>query len=149
MADRIFTHAVPQSAGQLQTRHFQKQAQGIHNGVRLTQIESQHPAVDRNYRHAIMVERADGQGQPQIFFGSYQDINSLATELRQGSVYFQAFSSDLRSESLLSPLSGYVSDINEELLKHPDEYLDDPYGKGWLIKISPSNFDEEIKILGL
>ncbi|MFC2131409.1 response regulator [Bacteroidota bacterium] len=93
-----------------------------------------------------------GVERPFLYsIGKIQNVYlpGVGDELRQGSVYFQVFSSDLRSESLLSPLSGYVAAVNEELLKNPDEYLEDPYGKGWLIKISPTNFDEEIKILGL
>jgi len=93
-----------------------------------------------------------GVERPFLYsIGKIQNVYlpSVGDELRQGSVYFQVFSSDLRSESLLSPLSGHVASVNEELLRNPDEYLEDPYGKGWLIKISPTNFSEEIKILGL
>lgn len=80
--DRIFTHPVPQSAGRLQTRHFQKGEQGVYNGMRITHIESKHPSVNRNYRNAVMVERMDGQGQPQIFYGSYQDVQQIVTQIK-------------------------------------------------------------------
>lgn len=76
-------------------------------------------------------------------------LPAVGDELRQGSVYFQIFSADLRSETLLSPLSGMVSAVNEELLDNPDILLDDPYGRGWLVKLSPNKFDDEIKIIGL
>jgi CheY-like chemotaxis protein/glycine cleavage system H lipoate-binding protein len=76
-------------------------------------------------------------------------LPSVGDELRQGSVFFQIFSAELRNESLLSPLSGQVSEINEHILKSSDIVLEDPYGKGWLIKLIPTNFEEEIKILGL
>lgn len=107
--------------------------------------------------HSWFMREEDGKviigvERPFLYsIGKIQNVYlpSVGDELRQGSVYFQVFSSDLRSESLLSPLSGSVSEVNEALLNQPDIFLEDPYGKGWLIKIIPSNFDEEIKILGL
>ena len=75
-------------------------------------------------------------------------LPSEGDELRQGSIYFQVFSADLRSQSLLSPLSGIVVKVNDDIYNNPNEMLEDPYGKGWLIKIKPTNLDEEIKLIG-
>jgi CheY-like chemotaxis protein len=75
-------------------------------------------------------------------------LPSVGDELRQGSIYFQVFSTDLRSQSLLSPLSGIVTHINDEIYNSPNELLEDPYGKGWLMKLKPTNLDEEIKLIG-
>ncbi len=75
-------------------------------------------------------------------------LPSVGDELRHGSVFFQVFSTDLRSLSLLSPLSGTVIEVNESINKDPNGILQDPYGKGWLIKINPANFEEEIKLMG-
>ena len=93
-----------------------------------------------------------GVERPFLYsFGKIQNVYlpSVGDELRQGSVYFQIFSSDLRSESLLSPLSGSVIAVNEPLVSNPDFYLEDPYGKGWLVRLEASNFLDDIKILGL
>lgn len=68
--------------------------------------------------------------------------------LRQGSVYFQVFSADLRSQSLLSPISGTVIEVNELVRDNPNKALEDPYDSGWLIKLEPENFDEEVKLIG-
>jgi len=76
-------------------------------------------------------------------------LPSVGDEIRQGSVCFQAFSADFRSQSLYSPLSGVVVEINDYVNKEPDKALQDPYKDGWLFKVKPSNFDEEIKIIGL
>ncbi len=86
-----------------------------------------------------------------ISMGNIQTVYlpSKNDELRQGSVYFQVFSSDLRSQSLLSPLSGIVEEVNKKVLNNPTKALEDPYGAGWLIKLNPTNFDEEIKLMGL
>ncbi len=85
-----------------------------------------------------------------ISMGNIQSVYlpSKHDELRQGSVYFQVFSTDLRSQSLLSPLSGTVADVNKKVLENPKEALQDPYGQGWLIKLDPSNFNEEVKLMG-
>jgi FixJ family two-component response regulator/glycine cleavage system H lipoate-binding protein len=74
---------------------------------------------------------------------------AIGDKLRQGSVYFQIFSTDLRSQSLLCPLSGDVIEINQNVVDNPNKALEDPYGDGWLIKIEPENFSEEVKLLGL
>jgi glycine cleavage system H lipoate-binding protein len=86
-----------------------------------------------------------------INMGQIQSVYlpSVGDEIRQGSVCFQAFSADFRSQSLYSPLSGLVIEINEFVNKEPGKALQDPYKDGWLFKIKPSNFDEEIKVIGL
>lgn len=75
-------------------------------------------------------------------------LPSIGDELRQGSIYFQVFSADLRSQSLLSPLSGIVLKVNEEVCNNPNEMLEDPYGKGWLIKLKPTKLIEEMELIG-
>ena len=70
-------------------------------------------------------------------------------EIRQGGQYLQIFSADMRSHTILSPLTGTVTDVNRKVLDDPSSALQDPYGEGWLIKLKPSRFDAEIKMLGL
>ncbi|MEJ5286484.1 MAG: Glycine cleavage system H protein [Candidatus Kapaibacterium sp.] len=76
-------------------------------------------------------------------------LPSAGDEIRQGSVFFQIFSSDLRTQSIYSPLSGTVVEVNEKVLANPELAALDPYGEGWLIKIKPSNFEDDMKTLGL
>jgi CheY-like chemotaxis protein/glycine cleavage system H lipoate-binding protein len=92
--------------------------------------------VERSFLHTV--------GRIQTVF-----LPQKGDELRQGSVYLQIFSSDMRSHTIISPLSGNVVDINEDVIKEPETMLLDPYGKGWLIRLKPNNFDNEIKLLGL
>lgn len=40
---------------------------------------------------------------------------------------------------LFMPVSGRISEINEELDAHPEFVNDDPYGKGWMIRIALSD----------
>jgi glycine cleavage system H protein len=39
------------------------------------------------------------------------------------------------------PISGEVIEINEQLLEHPQLINQDPYGKGWLMRIRPFEND--------
>ena len=45
------------------------------------------------------------------------------------------------AEDLYMPLEGRITNINEHLLDSPELINSDPYGKGWLIKFVPVNFN--------
>jgi len=92
--------------------------------------------VERKFLHVI--------GKIQTVY-----LPSVGEKIRQGAVFFQLFSSDMRSHALLSPLSGEVLEVNNEVLTDPNDTLKDPYGTGWLVVIRPTNFEEERKLLGL
>jgi CheY-like chemotaxis protein/glycine cleavage system H lipoate-binding protein len=70
-------------------------------------------------------------------------------ELRQGGAYLQIFSSDMRAHTILSPFSGTVVEVNQKVLDDPNTTLQDPYGDGWLICLTPSRFEAERELLGL
>ena len=42
-----------------------------------------------------------------------------------------------------SPISGLIVDTNSNLIEEPGILNDDPYGKGWIYKIKPSNWLKE------
>ena len=48
---------------------------------------------------------------------------------------------------LIAPLSGTIEQINEEAKNRPELLNEDPYGQGWLLIISPTNLDKELKEL--
>ena len=50
-------------------------------------------------------------------------------------------------EDLYAPLSGKIVEINSELLDSPELVNDDPYGKGWIVKIEFSDESEIEKLL--
>jgi glycine cleavage system H protein len=43
---------------------------------------------------------------------------------------------------MYSPISGEIVEVNEELEDEPKLLNDDPYGEGWVFKVSPSDPDE-------
>ena len=77
------------------------------------------------------------------------DLPRVGDVLEQGAVCLQIFSADLYCHTVWSPLSGEVVKVNQKLLDDPATALKDPYGEGWLLRMMPSNFDAERKILGL
>jgi glycine cleavage system H protein len=46
------------------------------------------------------------------------------------------------SSDIFSPLNGMVSEINENLLEHPELINQSPYESGWILKIKPSQQSE-------
>ncbi len=48
---------------------------------------------------------------------------------------------------LFMPLSGEVTEFNEELESSPDIINKDPYGKGWIIKIKVADASEADELL--
>jgi glycine cleavage system H protein len=39
------------------------------------------------------------------------------------------------ASDLYTPVGGEVAEVNQELKEHPEYVNDDPYGKGWVIKL--------------
>ena len=48
---------------------------------------------------------------------------------------------------LFSPVSGEVTERNEEAVKSPELVNQDPYGRGWLVRLSLSDASEVDKLL--
>ncbi len=48
---------------------------------------------------------------------------------------------------LYSPLSGTVTEVNEELLDQPELVNKDPYGDGWIFKLEVRDKNEVSKLL--
>ncbi len=48
---------------------------------------------------------------------------------------------------LISPLSGTIDQINQDVTSKPETLNEDPFGKGWLLTITPSSLDAELAAL--
>jgi glycine cleavage system H protein len=48
---------------------------------------------------------------------------------------------------LLSPVSGKVAQVKNEMVKTPKLVNEDPYGKGWMITIEPSDLQGDLSRL--
>ncbi|HZP73665.1 MAG TPA: glycine cleavage system protein GcvH [Gaiellaceae bacterium] len=50
---------------------------------------------------------------------------------------------------LISPLSGEVLEVNQQVVDAPETVNEDPYGAGWLIRIRMTSPDERMELLSL
>lgn len=48
---------------------------------------------------------------------------------------------------LIMPVSGTVIEVNPEIEENLELLADDPYGEGWMIKIQPSDMDNDLAAL--
>jgi CheY-like chemotaxis protein/glycine cleavage system H lipoate-binding protein len=92
-------------------------------------------------------------GVKQSFLDAVGKIQNIflpvrGDELRQGSVYVRIFGSDLRSHTVLSPLSGQVVEVNESIQPAADGQVELSDSQ-WLIRLQPSKFEFEMGELGL
>lgn len=46
------------------------------------------------------------------------------------------------ASDVYAPVSGTITAVNSELLDHPELINSDPYGKGWLFKMTPDDSTE-------
>ena len=71
----------------------------------------------------------------------YVELPPVGETLEQ-SKPFGVIESVKAASDLYAPLSGEVVEVNEELAEHPELVNQDPYGKGWMIKVKASDPSE-------
>jgi glycine cleavage system H protein len=71
----------------------------------------------------------------------YIDISSVGKEVAKEEVFGTVEAVKTVSD-LFMPLTGTVSEINPALDSQPELVNSDPYGDGWMVKISISNASE-------
>jgi glycine cleavage system H protein len=76
----------------------------------------------------------------------YLDLPKVGTAVRQSEKLGEIESVKAVSD-LLSPVSGEVAERNEEAMKSPELVNQDPYGRGWLVKMTLSDESEVDKLL--
>jgi glycine cleavage system H protein len=68
----------------------------------------------------------------------YVDITSVGKEIKQFEIFGTVEAVKTVSDLFL-PVSGKILEFNSELNQKPEFVNSEPYGKGWLVKISISN----------
>ena len=48
---------------------------------------------------------------------------------------------------LTAPVNGTIEEVNDEASDSPEILNEDPYNKGWLVVVSPTNLAEDLKTL--
>ena len=72
----------------------------------------------------------------------YVDINTVGDALEKGEVFGSVEAVKTVSD-LFIPVAGTVLEVNEELDGEPELVNTDPYGRGWMVKISLSDPDDQ------
>ena len=74
------------------------------------------------------------------------DLPAVGTTLEQGARGWM-FRFGSRAIDLLSPVGGTVVAVNEEVLSAPGLINDDPYGKGWILKVQTPGLPANLRNL--
>ena len=76
----------------------------------------------------------------------FVEIDSLGNEVAKEEVFGTVEAVKTVSE-LFAPVSGTITEFNEEIESSPEAINDDPYGAGWIIKIKMSDLSEIDQLL--
>ncbi len=68
----------------------------------------------------------------------YVDLPEVGTRVKQGEAFGEVESTKSVSE-LFAPVSGVVTEVNDELFGAPQRLNEDPYGDGWICKVTYDN----------
>ena len=77
----------------------------------------------------------------------YVEIESLGEQLDKEEIFGSVEAVKTVSDLYL-PVSGEITEMNEGLEDNPELINDDPYGKGWIIKMKISDQNELGELLG-
>ena len=72
----------------------------------------------------------------------YVELPAVGDEVAQGAS-FGVIESVKAASDLYAPVSGVVTAVNGALEAAPQQVNEDPYGAGWLLKLSPARPAEE------
>jgi len=73
----------------------------------------------------------------------YAELPSSGTTTKQNDPYGTVESVKAVSD-LIAPISGTIEEVNAEVQSKPELLNEDPYTKGWLLIIKPSNLQAEL-----
>ena len=73
----------------------------------------------------------------------YAELPRPGTEVKQNEPYGTVESVKAVSD-LIAAISGTVEEVNEEAQSKPELLNEDPYVKGWLLVVKPSNLQAEL-----
>jgi glycine cleavage system H protein len=71
----------------------------------------------------------------------FVEVPAIGTKIEKGKS-FGTIEAVKAVSDLFAPISGEIVESNSEVKDHPEIVNKDPYGKGWIIKIVPSDISE-------
>ena len=84
--------------------------------------------------------------QKQLHDIVFVELPSAGDTITQGEP-FGTLESVKAVSDLIAPVSGMIETVNEELEAKPELVNEDPYGEGWLITVTPTNLDADLKAI--
>lgn len=113
--------------------------------------------LDKNCRYAETHEwvRVEGKlattgitdyAQSQLSDVVYVELPEVGDVFDQGEV-FATVESVKTAADVYMPLSGEITEVNEELSASPELVNEDPFGEGWFIRFAPSDLSELDKLM--
>ncbi len=93
--------------------------------------------VDGNVAYIGITDYAQSELGDIVFVDVDPELSEVTKDEPFGTIEAVKTVSDL-----LAPVSGKVIEINPELEDEPQYINEDPYGKGWIIKVEMANPDE-------
>ena len=84
--------------------------------------------------------------QEQLGDVVFLDLPETGTRLEQSQKLGEIESVKAVSE-IYTPLGGEVAEVNHELIEHPEFINEDPYGKGWMVRLAKADHDQLIGLL--
>ncbi len=76
----------------------------------------------------------------------YAELPNVGTEVKQGESCGTVESVKAVSD-VVAPVSGTITEVNEEVLSKPELLNDDPYNTGWILILKPTNLQTELPSL--
>lgn len=76
----------------------------------------------------------------------FVELPEVGASYRKGEIFGTIESVKAASEMYM-PISGVVTEINEELIEKPELLNESPFDEMWLIKINPSAYEEDVQDL--
>jgi glycine cleavage system H protein len=73
----------------------------------------------------------------------YAELPGAGGEVKQGEPYGTVESVKAVSD-LIAAVSGTIEEVNDEVQSKPELLNEDPYAKGWLLVVKPSNLQAEL-----
>ena len=73
----------------------------------------------------------------------YAELPSVGGEVKQGEP-FGTLESVKAVSDLVAGITGTIEEVNEEVKSKPETLNEDPFGKGWVVVVKPSNLQAEL-----
>jgi len=84
--------------------------------------------------------------QKQLHEIVYVEVQKVGANLEQSQTMGTVESVKSVSD-IFTPVSGKITEVNEELVESPELLNQDPYGKGWLARINLTDVNRDLKKL--